>query len=501
MLRRSLALLLPALCAAAALASAGANASKIPAPDVVSIEPRPFGAVVGWRVPAAGRVVVEVGVDDRYGIWSLTSVAARPQTGKTTLTGLEPATTYRFRVHARWRDGTRAEARGSFRTDAWPHSANAVATPSAAQSSSSSGGSPWILPPAVPPGGNPGAQPPPRLAPKGTPGPEASAPLRVDGHPIFPRMVWRQCPTYYPTSIAAGINLFLGVECDSAEEGLSRLSGRGIATVDAATPGISGPGVVGWHLPDEADVSVGLPSKVPEPKADGRVTFLTLTDKFSAGAAPGPYGKDHYPEWFRRADVIGFDTYPIEVRCSVEQIDNVYWMQRELIQLTGGKPTFQWIEAGPMEHCRENEDPTPAIVRVETWLAIAGGARGIGYFPDYWVEDIRSEVRATNREILALAPALLSPSVRAGWSAENPVRIAVRRLNGAVYVIAANTSTAPATASFTVGGLGGRKLQVFRDGRIVKSMGDFVVDRLPGLGVACTSPRRRVGEAGACRRR
>jgi hypothetical protein len=297
-------------------------------------------------------------------------------------------------------------------------------------------------------------------------------------------MVWRQCPAYYPTSIGAGINLFLGVSCDSPEEGLSRLSGRGLATVDAATPGVSGPGVVGWHLPDEADVSVGIPSKVPDPRADGRVTFLTLTDKFSAGAAAGPFGKDHYPEWFRRADVIGFDTYPIEVRCSVEQIDNVYWMQRELIQLTGGKPTFQWIEAGPMEHCRHNEDPSPAIVRVETWLAIAGGARGIGYFPDYWAEDIRTEVRATNREILALAPALLSPSVRAGWSAENPVRVAVRRLNGATYVIAANTSAAPASASFTVAGLGGRPLRVFRDGRTVKPMGDFVRDRLPGLGVA-----------------
>jgi hypothetical protein len=486
MLRRSLALLLPALCGAAALASAGANASRVLVPEVVDVEPRAFSATVRWRVPAAARVVVEVGIDDRYGIWSPVAVVANAQTGRTTLNGLEPAQTYRFRVSARWRNGQRAEDRGSFRTDAWPHAPAAVATPTAAQATTSTGTSPWILPPALPPGSPPGAgpAPPPKLVPRGTPTPEASTPLLVNGNAIFPRMVWRQCPTYYPTSIGAGINLFLGVSCDSPEEGLSRLSGRGLATVDAATPGVAGPGVVGWHLPDEADVSVGIPSKVPEPRADGRVTFLTLTDKFSAGAAAGPYGKDHYPEWFRRADVIGFDTYPIEVRCSVEQIDNVYWMQRELIQLTGGKPTFQWIEAGPMEHCRHNEDPSPAVVRVETWLAIAGGARGIGYFPDYWAEDIRSEVRATNREILALAPALLSPSVRAGWSAENPVRVAVRRLNGATYVIAANTSTAPASASFTVAGLGGRPLRVFRDGRTVKPMGDFVTDRLPGLGVA-----------------
>jgi hypothetical protein len=137
-----------------------------------------------------------------------------------------------------------------------------------------------------------------------------------------------------------------------------------------------------------------------------------------------------------------------------------------------------------MEHCRWNEDPTPAVVRAETWLAIAGGARGIGYFPDYWEEEIRSEVRATNREILALAPALLGAATKVTWSVESHVRVAARRLNGATYVVAVNASNAPATASFSVPGLGGRKLRVFREGRLVSPMGDLVVDRLPPLGVA-----------------
>jgi hypothetical protein len=257
-----------------------------------------------------------------------------------------------------------------------------------------------------------------------------------------------------------------------------------MSTVDAHTPGISGPGQVGWHLQDEADVSVGHAGKLPQPKGDGRVTFLTLTDHFSERAAPPPNGKGIYPAFFDSADVIGFDTYPIEVRCDIRLLDNVYWMQRELITLTRGKPTFQWIEAGPMEHCRENQDPTPEVVRAETWLAIAGGARGIGYFPDWWEESIRNEVRLTNREILALAPALLSPVARANWSVESPVRVAARRYNGATYVVAVNTSTSQATAGFTVPGLGGRTLQVFRDGRTVKPFGDLVTDKLPGLGVA-----------------
>ena len=108
----------------------------------------------------------------------------------------------------------------------------------------------------------------------------------MNGNAVFPRMVWRQCPTYYPTSIGAGINLFLGVSCAGTDEQFDRLAGRAMSTVDAQTPGVSGPGQVGWHLQDEADVSVGNAKKLPQPKGAGRVTFLTLTDKFSVNAAP-----------------------------------------------------------------------------------------------------------------------------------------------------------------------------------------------------------------------
>ena len=494
MRRLEAALLLLALASASGLSSGGANATRTPVPEVLEVEAKPFSAVVKWRVSDPGRVVLEIGVDDRYGIWSPTTAAPRATTARTTISGLEPATTYRFRVVARWRNGFKSEAKGQFRTDSWPHAPAATAVPAAADMASSgsgsgsASGSPFVLSPTAPPGVTPTTPSPPASSPgtlpSGTPTVPSSSPLRVNGNAIFPRMVWRQCPSYYPGSLNAGINLFLGVACSEPDVQLDRLAGRAMSTVDAKTPGVSGPGIVGWHLPDEADVSVGIAESLPRPKANGRVTFLTLTDHFSERAAPPPNGKSIYPAFFQRADVIGFDTYPVEVRCSLAQIDNVYWMQRELIGLTGGKPTFQWIEAGPMEHCRDNEDPTPAVVRAETWLAIAGGARGIGYFPDWWVEDIRAEVRLTNREILALAPALLAPAAQASWSPESPVRVAARRYNGAAYVVAINTSTAPASASFSVPGLNGRVLRVFRDGRTVKPLGDLVTDKLPGLGVA-----------------
>jgi hypothetical protein len=484
MLRPAAPVIALALCLLAALGSTGANASRSDVPDVLGVSTGSFSAVVRWHVDDTARVMIEVGTDERYGVWSPTTVTRGDDTEKTTLSGLEPATTYRFRVVARWRTGFRAETKGTFRTDPWPSSLLASAAPSAATAASADPRNPFVITPTPPPGVTPGSPTPPSGSIPAVPSPlGSSAPLRINGVPIFPRMVWRQCPTYYPTSVAAGINVFLGSSCGGVDEQFSKLAGRAASTVDASDPGASGPGLIGWHLPDEADVSIGDASKLPTPSGNGRVRFLTLTDHFASNAAPPANGKQIYPDFIAKADVIGFDTYPLEVRCTISQIDNVYWMQRELVGLAKGKPTFQWIEAGPMEHC-PGVNPTPTDVRAETWLAIAGGARGIGYFPDYWSEDIRTGVTSTNREIVSLAPALLDQVVSATWSTQTPIRIGVRRHNGAVYVIAVNTSTSPAPVSFTVPGLAGRPLRVFSDGRTIRPFGDLAVDKLPGLGVA-----------------
>jgi hypothetical protein len=484
MRRPAASLTLLVLCLFAALASAGARASRSDDPTVLGVQAGAFSAVVKWHVDDAARVVVQVGTDDRFGVWSTTSVTQSSGVGRTTISGLEPATSYRFDVVARWHNGTRGDTDGSFRTDPWPSSLSASVAPISGSTSGADPLSPFVITPSAPPGVNTGTTPPPSSSIPSTAGPVGSStPLQINGVPVFPRMVWRQCPTYYPTSEAAGINLFLGSSCSGPSEQLASLAGHAASTVDASTPGISGPGLIGWHFQDEADVSVGDAAKLPDPSGSGRVTFLTLTDHFSSHAAPPPNGKKIYAAFMAKADVIGFDTYPLEVRCTIAQIDNVYWMQRELVQLAQGKPTFQWIEAARMEHCPTG-DPTPTEVNAETWLAIAGGARGIGYFPDYWPEAVRNQVRQTNREIVALAPALLDQVGDGSWSTQSPVRVGVRRHNGAVYVIAVNTSTLPATASFTVPGLAGRVLHVYEDGRTVRPYGDLVTDKLPGLGAA-----------------
>ena len=120
------------------------------------------------------------------------------------------------------------------------------------------------------------------------------------------------------------------------------------------------------------------------------------------------------------------------------------------------------------QKCREQKelDPTPETVRAETWLAVAGGAGAIGYFPNRWSPTIGTEIARTNREIKALSQALLAPAGTASSDA-SAVRVSSRTLNGATYVIAVNTTDATVQAKISVEGIAGRSVVVVGGGQVV----------------------------------
>jgi hypothetical protein len=428
---------------------------------ITAVRPSAFSATVSWTVDMPAKVVVQYGIDTRFGVWSAT--VSNAGSGTTTLTGLEPGQSYRFRVVSDAGQGF-ATADGSFSTGAFPASPSASITPPAVSTTSTSQyfASPTAHSTATTPTG-----------------PTA---LYVNGTGFFPRMVWRQCPYGYAQDIAAGINLFLGTECTTPRAQLNALSGRAFSALDETTRGsVSGPGLVGWHLPDEADETIANPNRLPVIKDAGRVTFLTLTDHFVPSNAPPSPGRGVYPPLYSRTNVIGFDTYPIESRCNVNLLPNVFWQQRELIRQQPGKPTFQWIEAGPMERCFK-VDPTPQTVIAESWMSIAAGARGIGYFPGVWSGPIQAAINQVDRDIVALSPALLDQTSFGSANSSSSVLVGVRKHLGATYIIAINptTSTKP-QVHISVAGLAGRMLQVFDENRAIGAQGDQIIDDFPPL--------------------
>jgi hypothetical protein len=297
----------------------------------------------------------------------------------------------------------------------------------------------------------------------------------VDDRPFFPTAVWGQCSDGIGGNIDDGINLFMGEGCAPDDANLSaRLDGRAYSVVNKDDTSVDGRGLIGWYYPDEWDAF--LPGNVTRaqlansivPPQPGRISFLTLTNHFFSGANPLPQGKGMYSLLLTIPDVVGFDLYPLQVWCRPGALGAVMDAQAEL-RSRSGKPTFQWIEVAPMEHkCAEDKalDPTPATVRAETWLAVAGGASAIGYFPNRWPTAIGSEISGTNRDLKALSPALLGPGASASADS-SAIRVGARTLNGATYVIAVNTTEATVQTKITVPGIGGRSPVVLRGDKVV----------------------------------
>src|SRR5581483_2345165 len=234
--------------------------------------------------------------------------------------------------------------------------------------------------------------------------------ILLDGEPFFPLLVWGQCPPAYPGLVAAGMNLFAESPCGGVQAQLDALGGTALSASVAGESDVQDPSVVGWFYPDEADghglTGATLPA-LPASRPTGRISFLTLSNHFYSQTAPLAAGRAIYPGLVAKADVVGFDLYPLQVMCWPDRIGSVYDAQRELEQLAPAKPTFQWIEAQTLQCAQTGATAiTPATLRAESWLAIAAGASGLGFFPADWTGVVGDAVRQVATEVKALQPAL-----------------------------------------------------------------------------------------------
>jgi hypothetical protein len=416
------------IAAAAALVVLAFPAAASAAPAITDVQASASvsSAVVTWRTtePARGRVA--------YGVGGLYLWSAREPSASTAhsveLGDLTPGSAYTYRIVSGG-----AQADGSLTTAPRP----AVA----------------------------------RLGVSGTH-------VTADGSLFFPIMSYEQCAATIDRALAIGINMFVQVPFTGC-----------------ATPaGVSPPYVLsddyasargqGWYLPDEPD-GWGIPPErmpvLPAAADTGRLRVLNVSQHFFSEQAPinDRFDRNDYKRFAALADVVGFDMYPIVKFCGRVPLIDMFRAQRELMTIYApGKPTFQWIETSRMTGECPTMSIAPELVNAETWLAIAGGACGIGYFTNSWTGDlwnrwdfdpgVEAALAATVGRVQRLAPALCSEygSVVVPWN--GGVAASSRASNGALYVIAVNSTGTRTTIPFRVDALDGRTLSVFEENRAIK---------------------------------
>ncbi|MFN2467530.1 MAG: hypothetical protein ABR521_05285 [Gaiellaceae bacterium] len=399
-----------------------------------------FSGAVSWRTTTPARIRVAYGLPaSGRTLWARARTAGLE--GDSTLRGLAFATTYRVWLTATTEDGQRAQATLDLRTHGLP----ASPTPSLDRSAGA---------------------------------------MLLDGQPFFPMIVWSQCPDGYGSNVSDGINLFSENPCGGLQAQLDALGGRGLSAAVAGKDGGRGPGLIGYFHPDEAD-ALGFTGDTLPPAPAGvpsSFSFLTLTHHFYSGAAPLPAGRGMYPGLIARADVIGHDLYPLQEWCRPDRMVDVWSSQQELVRLAPQKATFQWIEAADWRCPGGRTAVTPATVRAESWLAIAGGANGLGFFPSIWSPAVGRAIADVSRDVAKLGPALLSPATPV-VAAHPLVRAGARSYQGASYVIAVNAGFTATQATIRVPWLGQAPLTVLDENRRVAAIDGAITDSFAPLAV------------------
>jgi hypothetical protein len=398
-----------------------------------------FGATVEWSTTVPAGVQVSYGLADA-GIPTVWAPVGKTNAGGVaSLIALDPSSSYRVWVTALSEDGQRAQTTFDFSTPGIPaHPSVALGTPVGA--------------------------------------------VMLDGMPYFPMMLYSVCPDQYAAALASGINLFALNACGTFQAQVNALGGAAFSAGVAGGVGASGPGVIGWFQHDEPDGNNLAASQLPGPPGGvPSLSFLTLTNHFYSGASPLPWGRGGYPSLIAQADVIGFDLYPLQEWCQPGRLADVFHAQQELVKLAGEKPTFQWIEAADWK-CFGANSVTPATVRAESWLAIAGGAHGLGFWPASWDPNMNGVISGVGRDVARLGPAVYMPAQPASDSSQ-PVLISARTWAGALYVIAVNSGWTATDTTITVPALNGRPLSVMGESRRVNSDGDTFTDHFAPLAV------------------
>lgn len=316
---------------------------------------------------------------------------------------------------------------------------------------------------------------------------------------FFPIAVWLQDPRNAGKYKAAGINLYIGLWKGPTAEQLAALKAAGMPVIceqnEVGLAHLEDPTIVAWMHGDEPDNAQPLPDGKgygPPIAADKIVADYRRISKadpsrpvilnLGQGVAwDGWYGRgvrtnhpEDYPLYIQGCDIVSFDIYPA-VHDKPAVAGKLWYVAQGVERLVkwgeGKKVVWDCIECTRIGNVKIK--PTPAQVRTEVWMSIIHGSRGLIYFVHQFApkfieaglladEEMTAAVTKINRQVRDLAPVINAgktvpvpgeATVRSS-SPDAPIAVLIKRHAGATYVFAVAMRDQPATATFTIPGLG-----------------------------------------------
>jgi len=274
------------------------------------------------------------------------------------------------------------------------------------------------------------------------------------------------------------------------------------------------PAVIGWHQPDEPELTHSDGSTIPPGVLMANLVqvrglevqmpvFLGFSQSVGNDRYVGhvvPY--DVYPEYCRTADILGFDIYPCNSLgasgpdrfcVGAKGLDRLkQWSKDE-------KMLYFVVEANKFTkaNVKDSRSPTAAEVQSQIWMAIVHEARMISLFCHSWAgpkmkaAGIESEMMDALKEIIGeikpLAAVINSPTVENGALVKNTmgsrVDVLVKNHDGETYIFAANMYRKAERPEIRVKGVKSGVAEVLYENRNVPVQDGLLIDEFEPYGI------------------
>lgn len=301
-----------------------------------------------------------------------------------------------------------------------------------------------------------------------TPGPntvqvgiDESRRFLVDGQPFIPFAVgWESLPTAneFNHFARAGFNTvcFVAKASETVETirtALDNAKANGLkvilwfdnavtsATIQAWVTALRDhPAIIAWYVCDE-------PSSItPEAQA-----------KYDAAKNNDPNRPVYINYWhtpLSLGDIASIDYYAISGQ-KPPALEGQNAEVLELFAAPAGKPSWLWIQdTGYAFDWWWSREPTGPEMESMTYLSLIHGVRGIKLFAQKpHSKELWDELRMLSREVTTLTPILYSlEGAPTASVTPNAIHVTTKTYQGQRYIIAANSTSAPVSATFTIPG-------------------------------------------------